>query len=293
MEADDRVPCRRPVARALTIAGSDSGGGAGIQADLKTFAAYRVFGTSAVTAITAQNTLGVAAVSMTTADLVVAQIDAVIDDIGIDAAKTGMLGNAAIIQAVAGAVRRHRIETLVVDPVMVATSGDPLLDVDAVDVLLCELLPQAACVTPNLAEAEALVGFAVRDAASMVAAGEALLDVGARAALIKGGHSNGDAVDLLLTPDGETWLRTERIDTPHTHGTGCTLSAALAAGLARGWTLQQAARSAKQFVHGAIIGAPGLGRGHGPLWHGRDRPVLGPESTKAADDSRRRPDEWS
>ena len=293
MEIDDRVPCRRPVARALTIAGSDSGGGAGIQADLKTFAAYRVFGTSAVTAITAQNTLGVAAVSITTADLVRAQIDAVIDDIGIDAAKTGMLGNAAIIEAVAEAMRRHRIETLIVDPVMVATSGDPLLDVNAVDVLLRALLPQAACVTPNLAEAEALVGFAVRDAASMVAAGEALLDVGVRAALIKGGYSNGDAVDLLLTRDGETWLRTERIDTPHTHGTGCTLSAALAAGLARGWTLQQAVRSAKQFVYGAIIGAPGLGHGHGPLWHGRDRPVLGPESTKAADDSRRRLDEWS
>ena len=284
MEADDRAIRRRSVARALTIAGSDSGGGAGIQADLKTFAAYRVFGTSAVTAVTAQNTLGVAAVSMMSADLVRAQVDAVVDDIGIDAAKTGMLGSAAIIEAVAEAVRRHRIEALIVDPVMVATSGDPLLDVDAVDVLLRALLPQAACVTPNLAEAEALVGFPVRDAVSMVAAGRALLDIGARAALIKGGHSNGDAADLLLTPDGETWLRTERIDTPHTHGTGCTLSAALAAGLARGWTLRQAARSAKQFVYGAIIGAPGLGGGHGPLWHGHDRPVFGPESTKAAAD---------
>ncbi|HJO04046.1 MAG TPA: bifunctional hydroxymethylpyrimidine kinase/phosphomethylpyrimidine kinase [Acidobacteriota bacterium] len=284
MKTDDRVARQRLAARALTIAGSDSGGGAGIQADLKTFAAYRVFGTAAVTAITAQNTLGVAAVSMLRADLVCAQIDAVVEDIGTDAAKTGMLGTADIIEAVADAVRRHRIELLVVDPVMVATSGDPLLDPEAVDVLVRALLPQAACVTPNLAEAEALVGFPVRDADSMAAAGRALLDAGAGAALIKGGHLNGDAADLLLVPGGETWLRSERLDTPHTHGTGCTLSAGLAAGLARGWTLQQAARSAKHFVHGAIRGAPGLGGGHGPLWHGRERPAFGAEDTEVPDD---------
>ena len=223
---------------------------------------------SAVTAVTAQNTLGVVAASMMSADLVGAQIDAVVDDIGVDAAKTGMLGTAEIIEAVVDAVGRHGIEALVVDPVMIATSGDALLDIDAVEVLVRALLPKAACVTPNLAEAEALVGFAVRDASSMGEAGRALLDAGAGAALVKGGHLDGDAADLLLTRDGETWLRTERLDTPHTHGTGCTLSAALAAGLARGWTLLQAARSAKQFVHGAILGAPGLGGGYGPLWHG-------------------------
>ncbi len=274
---------RRPVARALTIAGSDSSGGAGIQADLKTFAAYRVFGMSAVTAITAQNTRGVAAASLMSAELVRAQIDAVADDIGVDAAKTGMLGDGHIIESVAEAVRRHGISTLVVDPVMVATSGDPLLDAGAVEVLVHRLLPLAACVTPNLAEAEAIVGFPVEDAASMIAAGRVLLDTGARAALIKGGHLEGDAVDLLLTGDAETWLRTPRIDTAHTHGTGCTLAAALAAGLARGWTLQQAARSAKQYVHAAILAAPGLGGGHGPLWHGRSLPAGRSQNAKAAD----------
>jgi hydroxymethylpyrimidine/phosphomethylpyrimidine kinase len=277
MEIDDQAVNRPPTARALTIAGSDSGGGAGIQADLKTFAAYRVFGMSAVTAVTAQNTFGVVAASMMSADLVGAQIDAVVDDIGVDAVKTGMLGTAEIIEAVVDAVGRHGIEALVVDPVMIATSGDSLLDIDAVEVLMRALLPKAACVTPNLAEAEALVGFAVRDAFSMGEAGRALLDAGAGAALVKGGHLDGDAADLLLTRDGETWLRTERLDTPHTHGTGCTLSAALAAGLARGWTLLQAARSAKQFVHGAILGAPGLGGGHGPLWHGHHPAAPGSE----------------
>jgi len=277
MEIDDQAVNRPPTARALTIAGSDSGGGAGIQADLKTFAAYRVFGMSAVTAVTAQNTFGVVAASMMSADLVGAQIDAVVDDIGVDAVKTGMLGTAEIIEAVVDAVGRHGIEALVVDPVMIATSGDALLDIDAVEVLMRALLPKAACVTPNLAEAEALVGFAVRDAFSMGEAGRALLDAGAGAALVKGGHLDGDAADLLLTRAGETWLRTERLDTPHTHGTGCTLSAALAAGLARGWTLLQAARSAKQFVHGAILGAPGLGGGHGPLWHGHHPAAPGSE----------------
>ena len=264
---------RQPMARALTIAGSDSGGGAGIQADLKTFAAYRVFGMSAVTAVTAQNTLGVAASSMMSADLVRAQIDAVVEDIGVDAAKTGMLGTAVIIEAVAESVDRHGIDRLVIDPVMIATSGDVLLDADAVDVLVGALLPRAACVTPNLAEAQALVGFPVLDASSMAAAARALLDAGAGAALVKGGHLDGDAADLLLTPEGETWLRAERLETTHTHGTGCTLSAALAAGLARGWTLPQAARSAKQFVHEAIRQAPGLGGGHGPLWHGQLPPA--------------------
>ena len=283
MDLDDRQTCLRPVARALTIAGSDSGGGAGIQADLKTFAAYRVFGMSAVSAITAQNTSGVVAADLMGADLVAAQIDAVAEDIGVDAAKTGMLGDGEIIESVAKAVRRHRIEALVVDPVMVATSGDPLLDASAVEVLVRELLPLAACVTPNLAEAEALVAFPVDDAASMIAAGRVLLDAGARAALIKGGHMDGDAVDLLLTRDDQTWLRTERINTRHTHGTGCTLSAALAAGLARGWTLLQAASSAKHYVYRAIAGAPGLGEGHGPLWHGRQGPAVRAQNTKAAD----------
>ena len=284
METDDQVSCRRQVARALTIAGSDSGGGAGIQADLKTFAAYRVFGTSAVTAVTAQNTVGVVAANMMSANLVRTQVDAVVNDIGVDAAKTGMLGTADIIEIVADAVCQHRIESLVVDPVMVATSGDLLIDSDAVDVLVRVLLPRAVCVTPNLAEAEALVGFPVRDAASMHAAGMRLLDLGTQAALIKGGHLDGDAADLLLTHEGELWLRTERLDTQNTHGTGCTLSAALAAGLARGWTLQQAAQSAKFFVQRAILGAPGLGAGNGPLWHGYERPAADSESTKAADD---------
>ncbi len=252
---------------ALTIAGSDSGGGAGIQADLKTFAAHGVFGTSAITAVTAQNTLGVTGVHVIPADMVRAQIDAVIGDLGADAIKIGMLATAAIIEAVAAAIDAHHLTPVVLDPVMVAKGGSRLLAPDAIDAMRL-LLPRAALVTPNLAEAEVLTGLTVRDAAGMEAAARALVDAGAAAALVKGGHLASDAiVDLLW--DGRTLHRFEahRIDTPHTHGTGCTLAAAIAAGLALGVPLSASVTEAHRYVQAAIASAPGLGKRHGPLNH--------------------------
>ena len=252
---------------ALTIAGSDSGGGAGIQADLKTFAAHGVFGTSAITAITAQNTLGVSGVHVVPVEMVRAQIDAVIGDIGADAVKIGMLATAAIIDAVAGAIDELRLSPVVLDPVMVAKGGSRLLEPDAIDAMR-RLLPRAAVVTPNLAEAEVLTGLAVREITSMEAAARALVGAGAGAALVKGGHLESDAiVDVLW--DGRALHRFEsrRIDTPHTHGTGCTLAAAIAAGLALGLSLQESVARAHRYVQAAIAAAPGLGKGHGPLDH--------------------------
>ena len=252
---------------ALTIAGSDSGGGAGIQADLKTFAAHNVFGTSAITAVTAQNTLGVSGVHVLPVEMVRAQIDAVIDDLGADAVKIGMLATTAIIEAVAAAIDAHQLTPVVLDPVMVAKGGSRLLAPDAIDAMRL-LLPRATVVTPNLAEAEVLTGLAVRDPEGMEAAARALVDAGAGAALVKGGHLESDAiVDLLW--DGRTLHRfqSRRIDTPHTHGTGCTLAAAIAAGLALGLSLHESVTQAHRYVQAAIAAAPGLGKGHGPLNH--------------------------
>ena len=254
--------------RALTIAGSDSGGGAGIQADLKTFAAHGVYGMSAITAITAQNTLGVVAWQPLSADLVTAQIEAVVEDIGVDAVKTGMLANAAIVEAVAAAIRSLELPQLVVDPVMVAKGGDRLLEEDAVHAIITELLPQAHVVTPNVPEAEVLSGRPIRSAADMPDAGRRILDRGPRVVLVKGGHLGGaESVDVVCTADAITEIRGPRIQTQHTHGTGCTLASAIAANLARGMDDLEAIRAARSYVEGAIRHAPGLGRGHGPLGH--------------------------
>lgn len=254
--------------RALTIAGSDSGGGAGIQADLKTFTTLGVFGTSALTAVTAQNTLGVAGVYPLTPEQVAAQLDAVLSDIGTDAAKTGMLFDTAIIGVVADRVRRYGVANLVVDPVMVAKGGQPLLLPQAQAALRDLLLPLAAVVTPNLPEAEVLTGMSIRTKSEMIAAGRRLLKLGARAAVVKGGHLEGERSDDLLATEGDVqWLPAERVDTRHTHGTGCTFSAAIAAGLASGMSLSRAVFQAKDYITLAIRRAPGLGAGHGPTNH--------------------------
>ena len=254
---------------ALTIAGSDSGGGAGIQADLKTFHRFGVFGTSAIAAVTAQNTLGVAEWLAMPASLVRAQIDAVTSDLRPAAVKSGMLGDATVVRAVADAVRAHALTPFVLDPVMVASSGDVLLTAEAVSAVRGELIPLATLVTPNLDEAEVLVGGEVRDAEAMEAAAERLVrELGAGAALVKGGHLTGDrTVDVLF--DGARMQRFEhpRLNTTSTHGTGCTLSAAITARLAQGASLGDAVRESLDWVHRAIATAPGLGAGHGPLNH--------------------------
>ena len=253
---------------ALTIAGSDSGGGAGIQADLKTFAAHRVYGTSAVTAVTAQNTLGVQAWQALPADLVVAQIDAVVSDIGADAVKVGMLGNADIVRAVAASLARLGLRRVIVDPVMVAKGGARLLEEDAVAALRDELLPRADVVTPNIPEAELLTGLRIRSRAEMEAAGRRLLAAGARIALVKGGHAGGDeSVDVVCTASGSFELRGPRLPGRNTHGTGCTLSSAIAANLATGLGDEEALREARRYLEGAIRDAPRIGAGHGPLQH--------------------------
>jgi hydroxymethylpyrimidine/phosphomethylpyrimidine kinase len=252
--------------RALTIAGSDSGAGAGIQADLKTFAALGVYGLCALTAVTAQNTQGVRTASLLAPELVEAQIDAVLEDIGADAAKTGMLANSEIIEAVARCVARWKLP-LVVDPVMVAKSGDPLLAPAAVTTLRRVLLPLATVVTPNLPEAEELSGLRIETVEDMHTAARALFDLGVRSVVVKGGHRTDRAIDVFF--DGERFVEfpVERIVTPHTHGTGCTFSAAIAAFLARGLPLHRAVAGAKQYITEAIRRAPGIGKGHGPVEH--------------------------
>jgi hydroxymethylpyrimidine/phosphomethylpyrimidine kinase len=252
---------------ALTIAGSDSSGGAGLQADLKTFAAHDVFGLCAVTAVTAQNTQVVSRILALPADMVTAQIDAVLADMTPDATKIGMLADAAIVEAVARAVSRYRLPNVVLDTVMLAKGGARLLDADAVSILRDRLLPLATVVTPNVPEAEALTGFSITTLADVERAAARLIELGARAVLVKGGHLAGPAIDVLH--DGRTSLHLEsaRIDTRHTHGTGCTLASAIAARLAQGDDLASACRAAKAYVTKAIIQAPGLGHGHGPLRH--------------------------
>ncbi len=260
-------PSRIPIA--LTIAGSDSGGGAGIQADLKTFAALGVYGMSVLTAITAQNTVAVTAVHELPTDLIAAQIDAVISDIGTDVVKTGMLGSAEIIRTVAGKIREHGLDRLVVDPVMVAKSGDWLLREDAVEALRRELIPLALVVTPNLPEAEVIVGHSVATLDEMRAAAREIVALGARAALVKGGHLAGDPIDVLFDGERVVELPARRIQTPNTHGTGCTYASAIAAYLARGESVEAAVASAKVYLTAAIERAYpiGHGRGHGPVHH--------------------------
>jgi len=254
---------------ALTIAGSDSGGGAGIQADLKTFHRFGVFGTSVITAITAQNTHGVRDWSATPIPLIASQLDAVAEDLRPAAVKSGMLADAEVVRTVAEGLRRHSLGPYVLDPVMVATSGDPLLTNDAVEAIGRELLPLADLVTPNLDETSILVGETVRDVEAMERAARHLVhERGARAALVKGGHLEGpETVDVLYDGAELRHFRHPRIHTTSTHGTGCTLSAAIAAQLALGKPMGEAVRISLDWVHRAIASAPGLGGGHGPLDH--------------------------
>ena len=253
---------------ALTIAGSDSGGGAGIQADLKTFHRFGVFGTSVITAVTAQNTRGVTGWVAVPLPIIMGQLDAVATDLRPAAVKTGMLADAAVVGVVAESLRAHALAPYVLDPVMVATSGDPLLEPGAVDAIRRTLLPLAHLVTPNLDEARLLTGDDVCDPAGMERAARQLVREGAHAALVKGGHLAGDeVVDVLFDGRDVRAFRRPRIDTRHTHGTGCTLSAAITAHLALGLPLAAAVERSLDYVHRAIATAPGLGSGHGPLNH--------------------------
>ena len=256
---------------ALTIAGSDSSGGAGIQADLKTFAAFGVYGASAITALTAQNTRGVSGIHPVPPAFVTAQIDAVFDDLDVAAVKIGMLAELPIIEAVASVLTRWKPRHIVLDPVMVATSGDRLLSADAVASLRDRLIPLASLITPNLPEAAALLEEAVAsDEASIASQGKRLLAMGARAVLIKGGHGQGaESIDYLFTGGEVLALPAPRIATTNTHGTGCSLSSAVAAGLAKGEALEQAVGGAKCWITAAIAAADrlGVGHGHGPIHH--------------------------
>ncbi|MCY4399873.1 MAG: bifunctional hydroxymethylpyrimidine kinase/phosphomethylpyrimidine kinase [Gemmatimonadetes bacterium] len=268
MDSDALMDNHDTLPVALTIAGSDSGGGAGIQADLKTFHQWRVYGTSAVTAVTAQNTLGVQKVHPVPADVVAAQIRSVAVDIPPRAVKSGMLASSAIVHAVAGAIRDVHPGGYVLDPVMVASSGDALLEPDAVSALRDELIPLATVVTPNWPEAALLAGVVEPSVRGMDMAARAIVDMGAGAVLVKGGHvGGGDVVDVFRSGTSRHVFRGTRVETRHTHGTGCTLSAAIAAALARGTPLEAAVETAIGWVREAIARAPGLGAGHGPVNH--------------------------
>lgn len=255
------------IPRALTIAGSDSGGGAGIQADLKTFSALGVFGMSAIAALTSQNTVGVNAILEIDPDFVSSQIRSVVLDIGVDAVKTGMLSNAAVISRVAADIRELGLGKVVVDPVMVAKSGDRLLKEEAIEAVIEELFPLALVITPNLHEAETLTGLRVQDAEGMKRAAEKLKDFGPRYVVVKGGHLAGKPMDLLY--DGESFREFSNVrhHTPHTHGTGCTFASAIAACLAKGYEVEKAVERAKAYITGAIAHGLPLGKGHGPVHH--------------------------
>jgi hydroxymethylpyrimidine/phosphomethylpyrimidine kinase len=255
------------IPKVLTIAGSDSGGGAGVQADLKTFSAYRVFGMSVITAVTAQNSLGVQSVEYLPPSLVASQLSSVLDDLGADAAKCGMLGTEGIVQAVADGLRAHGVERLVVDPVMAATSGDALLEPGAVRALTTSLLPLALVVTPNLPEAEILAEMPVSSRTDMEEAARRIHKLGPRHVLVKGGHLKGDAVDILYNGREFTAFQAPRVESDNTHGTGCTFSAAIAASLAKRQPLAEAVRDAKAYVTRAIREGFALGRGAGSLRH--------------------------
>lgn len=261
------------MAIALTIAGSDSGGGAGIQADLKTFAAAGVYGTSAITAITAQNTTGVTAWEPVSTELVIAQIEAIAGDLPPDAVKTGMLATAAIVEAVAAAIEALELPQLVVDPVMIAKSGDRLLREDAISAIKAHLLKLAEVVTPNIPEAEMLSGVSIGSEHDMVVAAQRIRELGPRVVIIKGGHldpavAGGTVVDVVLFGDGQFFkVQGPRLETRHTHGTGCTFASAIAAQLALGREIEEAVRWSREYLEGAIRHAPQLGAGHGPLNH--------------------------
>ena len=253
---------------ALTIAGSDSGGGAGIQADLKTFAAHGVFGTSAITAVTAQNTLGVDTWLAMPSDLVTAQIEAVAGDIGADAVKVGMLANAAIVEAVSAAIAELDLPLVVVDPVMIAKGGDRLLHEEAVEAIRTVLLPRAHIVTPNIPEAEVLTDTRITSVEDMRAAAQRILELGPLIVIVKGGHLDGpESIDVVAGAAGDFDVARARIDTSSSHGTGCTLSSAIAANLALGLSDRESIERARNYLDGAIRHAPGIGRGHGPLNH--------------------------
>ncbi len=250
---------------ALTIAGSDPSGGAGIQADLKTFSASNVYGMAVIAALTAQNTVGVRGVMMVPPDFVSAQLDAVFSDIPPAAVKTGMLGNAAIVEIVAAKLREYRAQHIVVDPVMVSSSGTPLLERSGIDALKRGLLPLAEVITPNLAEAAELSGVKVGSVKDMEEAARRIHDLGARSVLVKGGHLEGDAVDVFFNGSTIVHFRSARISTSNLHGTGCVLSAAIASGLASGRALDESIALAKEFVTAAIGRSLGIGKGAGPV----------------------------
>ena len=255
---------------ALTIAGSDASGGAGIQADLKTITAHGVYGMSAITALTAQNTTGVTDILAVPPAFLVAQIDAVFTDIPPDAVKIGMVADAALIRVIAEKLDEYHAKNIVVDPVMVATSGARLINEDAVAALCAELLPRAHIITPNIPEAEVLAGMEIKDRVAMAAAGKRIHARTHAAVLMKGGHSIDDANDLLVDGSGARWFEGRRIATTNTHGTGCTLSSAIAANLARGMDLDTAVERAKAYISGALAAGLDLGAGSGPLAHGFD-----------------------
>ncbi len=252
---------------ALTIAGSDSSGGAGIQADIKTMTANGVFATSAVTALTAQNTTGVKSILESTPAFLADQLDCIFTDIFPDAVKIGMVSSIPLIQVIADKLRQYHAKNLVVDPVMVATSGARLISEDAVDTLKAQLLPLATVLTPNIPEAEILSGLTITDAAGMEAAARLISESYGCAVLCKGGHQINDADDLLWQNGKATWFHGKRIDNPNTHGTGCTLSSAIASNLAKGLPLEAAVERAKAYISGALAAMLDLGRGSGPMNH--------------------------
>lgn len=252
---------------ALTIAGSDSCGGAGIQADIKTMTMNGVYAMSAITALTAQNTLGVRAIQEATPEFLQQQIDAVFEDIRPDAVKIGMVASSELIRVIADRLRYYEAKKVVVDPVMVASSGSSLMKTDAVQILCCELLPLAAVVTPNIPEAQVLAGIPIESKEAMRKAAEIIGDTYGCAVLLKGGHSINDANDLLYIQGKYQWFEGKRIDNPNTHGTGCTLSSAIAANLAKGYELEESVKRAKEYISGALAAMLDLGRGSGPMNH--------------------------
>ena len=258
----------RKIKTALTIAGSDSSGGAGIQADLKTMLANGVYGMSAITALTAQNTTGVTAIMQVSPEFLCQQIDAVFSDIYPDAVKTGMVADRELIEVIAERLQFYKARNIVIDPVMVATSGARLISEDAVSSLTERLLPVARVITPNIPEAEVLSGMKISDKADMERAAAQICKEYGCAVLLKGGHSISDADDLLYEKGGTRWFKGRRIDNPNTHGTGCTLSSAIASGLAKGFTLGQSVVRAKEYISGALSAMLDLGKGSGPLHHG-------------------------
>ncbi len=253
---------------ALTIAGSDSGGGAGIQADIKTMLANRVYAMSAVTALTAQNTTGVTSIMEVSPQFLAEQLDAVFTDIFPDAVKTGMVSSSALIEVIADKLKKYSAKNIVVDPVMVATSGAKLISDEAIQTLTEKLLPLADIITPNIPEAEVLSGMEIKSEDDMIAAAERISKKSNVAVLLKGGHSLNDANDLLYHDGSFRWFMGKRIDNPNTHGTGCTLSSAIASGLAKGYSMEEAVKKAKDYISGALAAMLDLGKGSGPMDHG-------------------------